>query len=286
MAQNFASYSESGPSRKSTRSNKIFTMASKEPALKMFNHGDSFLEEIFHQAYDYSRRQSKVIETAPPKSSAQLSIGIDITCLDHYEVNARLAYVMNCSVDRSFEALHEDGKTRSNVEIVQDHVGNLKFLADYEPSDTKFIKQFKCLIGLAFKYFGKKFYEIQASLESKKYLKSMPFRIVCQDEMPHFQFDEARCFSIEQILGHFFSTMFKTLDVSSETLNKNGNSLCISVPTDFYTFQRVTLVNCLESVGIKNLRIINKSSALVIPFLLKDRKSTSKILVIDFPSGE
>lgn len=283
--------------RKSNRKNKIFTMDFFKA--RKIEYTSSFLNEIFNQAFNYSKKQSTLSSDKLPSKSTRLSIGIDFVGVCSDDINARLAYVYskpnggdmeqqqpNASLNATGSSSHSTkSSTKPNVEIVDDHIGCLKYLSEYKEHDVLFIEQFKYLIRMAFKCFGRKFYELNL-LDEAKWLKTMPFQVVNKLEIPYFKFNDERSFNCEYIIGKFVEYLLKTLDIQLVDLNDELVDLCVSVPTDFYTFQRISLRNCLESIGIKKYKIINKSSALTVPFLLKDRRKTaSKILVVDFPSG-
>lgn len=77
------------------------------------------------------------------------------------------------------------------------------------------------------------------------------------------------------------------IDLSNEfDLNEKFSKLCVTLPSDFHSYQRLTLKNCFEQIGLKNrFLLVNKSTSLALPFMAKNLKDMSKKLIIDFGSG-
>jgi molecular chaperone DnaK (HSP70) len=65
--------------------------------------------------------------------------------------------------------------------------------------------------------------------------------------------------------------------------------LCVTLPSDFHSYQRLCLKNCFELIGLKNkFLLVNKSTALALPFMAKNihNKNTAKKFILDFGSGK
>jgi len=115
--------------------------------------------------------------------------------------------------------------------------------------------------------------------------QSEVFSVVEIDQYPYISFDDAKYYSIDKIVAKFFESMIKCINPDLIKSPDRLNKLCVSIPSDFHTYQRLILKNCLDSIGLKNYLITTKSTALAMPFLAKDRTDNTKKLIIDFGSG-
>lgn len=149
--------------------------------------------------------------------------------------------------------------------------------------DIEFIEQFQLIIRAAFHCFGKRWYEL--SQYDVDHYKSDLFGLVEINQYPHIYFEDNKYYKIETIVSKFFETILKcvTHDIFRDNRLKR---VCVAIPSDFHTYQRLVLKNCLESIGLENYIITIKSTALAMPFLAKDRSDASRKLIIDFGSGK
>ena len=273
-----------------------------------FDESAIYLDSLFKTALKYafrqqqqqqqqqSSQQSKRKNRNPSSSSAlsQVSIGIDIVCYGSY--NAKMAYVTlnpnNNSSSRNKNNNNNNDDTEltssacfKSIEMIYDHIGNLRVLPDYGAHDIYLIEQFRAVIGIAFQAFGRRWYELSADEMMRGY-DAFGFRLVERNEFPCVCFDESRCYSTNRLVGKFFETMLQCVGLRMPDYDAKLRNLCVTVPSDFHTYQRLSLKNCLETIGLNNYLMVNKSTSLALPFLAKDLDDSSKKFIIDFGSGK
>jgi molecular chaperone DnaK (HSP70) len=167
--------------------------------------------------------------------------------------------------------------------MTEDHIGNLKAMPQYSNQDVYFIEQFQSIIKSTFQCFGKRWYELTS--DDLKCGKSASFKIIERNEFPCIYFDDARCYTTNRLVGKFFEAMLKCVGIHMRDYDSKLKNLCITIPSDFHTYQRLTLKNCLETIGLNNYIMVNKSTSLALPFLAKNLDDSSKKFIIDFGSG-
>lgn len=256
----------------------------RKKQLKVTFDSDIFLDELFNEAFKYSKIQSRFKLT--PNDHSKISIGIDIVTYGSY--NAKMAYIITndpiVSCHNSHKPATGHHRLIEKIQIFEDHIGNLKYDASYTHDDFKFIDQFKTLLNKCFDCLGKRWYELNdADLDVSR---SYSFKLVKRDHFPCVFFDEQRCYPINKILSKFFQTMLKSLNVNLNAPSNSLKSVCVTIPSDFHTYQRLTLKNCLENINIKNFLLVNKSTSLTLPFLTQRLDDSSQKFIIDFGSGK
>lgn len=230
-----------------------------------------FLDELFKKAIKYAHFQSSSRDRLAIKS-CEIFVGIDI--VSYGASNAKMSYVLK----------RIDNSSKTSIDLVEDHIGNLKLMPTYTKNDTDFIDEFQLIIKTAFQCFGKRWYELSEYDVNNH--KSDIFSIVEIDQYPYISFDDAKYYSVEKIVAKFFESMIKCLSADLVKSPDRLSKLCVSIPSDFHTYQRLVLKKCLDSIGLKNFLITTKSTALAMPFLAKNKDDNSKKLIIDFGSGK
>ena len=205
-----------------------------------------FLDELFARAAKYARRQQSERADKSPSKGCKLYAGIDI--VSYGASSAKMAFVCK-------ERAH------TTIDLIHNHVGNLRLLADYSRADVDFIEQFQLLLQAAFSCFGKRWYEL--SEYDVKRFKCARFCLVEVGQHPSLFFDEARYCRPEAVVSKFFESMLRCL--GRDALRR----LCVAIPSDFHTYQRLVLKRCLDGLGLANYIITIKSTALAMPFLAK-----------------
>ena len=242
-----------------------------------FDESSIFLDDLFKHALKLALNQAgdkKTPITSNSINSLKISVGIDIVCYGAF--NSKMAYV-------TINETQKDNVCFSSIEMTEDHIGNLKLLPKYTNQDIYFIEQFQSIIKSAFQCFGKRWYELTS--DDFKVNKTNSFKIIERNEFPCIYFDDARCYTTNRLVSKFFETMLKCIGVSMRDYDCRLKNLCITIPSDFHTYQRLTLKNCLETIGLNNYIMVNKSTSLALPFLAKNLNDTTKKFIIDFGSG-
>ncbi len=240
--------------------NKSYKLISEDTDILVVKNGkkrvtfDSqlFLDEMFSKAIKYAKRQQPSGKDLT--KNCKLYVGIDI--VSYGASTAKMAFV---SKNRT--------SLENKIDLVKHHIGNLKLLPDYTQADISFIEEFQLMVYAAFYCFGKRWYEL-SEYDVKK-LKSDRFCLIEINQYPYIYFEEKRYYRIETVVAKFFECLLKCL---SDDIMRNENKLkrvCVAIPSDFHTYQRYILKNCLDSIGLKNYIITIKSTALAMPFLAK-----------------
>ncbi len=229
-----------------------------------------FLDDLFKKAIKYAMYQSNKKEKLMIKS-CEIYVGIDI--VSYGASNAKMSYVLK----------RIDNSNKTSIDLVEDHIGNLKLMPNYTKTDIEFIDEFQLIIKTAFQCFGKRWYELsEYDVNSHK---SEVFNVVEIDQYPYISFDDAKYYSIDKLVAKFFESMLKCISPDLIKSPERLNKVCISIPNDFHTYQRLVLKNSLDNIGVKNFLITTKATALAMPFLAKDREDKTKKLILDFGSG-
>ena len=257
------------------------------PPINRVQFHSLFLDNLFHKALEFSQTQSSDPNGTAASSSltnlneqSKISLGIDIVCYGAY--NAKMAYVLTKESEKSNNS--GGGNVELEViETVEDHVGNLKFRPDYTKDEAEFVEQFQCLIRTTFRCFGKRWLELG---EFEKQTLAKSYKLVEVDQFPRvlFEGEQKHCFSMNQIVCAFFATMLKCLRLR-EARSRNFKKICITLPSDFHSYQRLALKECFDTLGIDNFILVNKSTSLTLPFLTKNLNDTTKKFIVDFGSG-
>lgn len=140
------------------------------------------------------------------------------------------------------------------------------------------------MVKAAFSCFGKRWYEL--SQYDVNIFQTDNFSLVEIDQYPYIYFDKTHYFRIETLVCKFFESILKCISGDIFRYDNKLKNLCIAIPSDFHTYQRLILKNCLDSIGLKHYIITIKSTALAMPFLAQDRGDSSRKLIIDFGSGK
>lgn len=260
---------------KSKSTNDLDQETKNRKNMKVKFDSSIFLDDLFRKALKFALNQSKTKNLRQQFEGFKISVGIDIVCYGAY--NAKMAYVLT-----------KPNGTFHSIDILEDHIGNLKIKSKYTQKEIDFIDAFQLLVHKLFSLFGKRWYELS---ESDLCLPKLAyFKIIEQDQYPHIWFDDNRCYSINQLLSKFFLTMFQCLglDISNqEDINQKFINLCVTLPSDFHSYQRLSLKNCFDQIGLKNkFLMVNKSTSLALPFMAKNLNDSTKKFIIDFGSGE
>lgn len=229
-----------------------------------------FLDDLFKKAIKYALYQSEKKDRLMVKS-CEVFVGIDI--VSYGTSNAKMSYVLK----------RADNSTKTSIDLVEDHVGNLKLLPNYTQTDIDFIDEFQLIIKTAFQCFGKRWYELSEYDVNNH--KSELFHVMEIDQYPYISFDDAKFYSVEKIVAKFFESMIRCLSTDLAKAPDRLSKLCVCIPNDFHTYQRLVLKQCLDSIGFRDFLITTKATALAMPFLAKNRQDTSKKLIVDFGSG-
>jgi molecular chaperone DnaK (HSP70) len=229
----------------------------------------SILNQTFKRAFKIVQQQNEQqnIDLSKLKDdNKKLSVGIDIVCYGSF--NAKMATVFMTNND-------------DEAEMITNHIGHLiaPFNCDV---DNDFIEWFNFLIKLAFRCFGKRWYEL--TVEERSCPHKFPFRIVESNQFAFVSFKSNECYSMELLVSIFMRTMLRCLYLTPKNWNDQLKDLFVTVPSDFHTYQRITLKKCFKNIGLKSYRIVNKSTALTLPFLTT-KDNNNETLVIDFGSG-
>lgn len=247
--------------------------------MKVTFDSEVFLEDLFKRALKIATTGRKLKDYSKLKPHLKLSIGIDIVTYGSY--NAKMAFII------TNESCGSDGHIRlEKIQMFEDHIGNLRYSDSISCDDIEFIKEFKSLISKCFECFGKRWYELSKDVELKV-PRNASFKLVEQCQFAMVYFDELRCFSINQIICKFFQTMLKCLciDITPRDQPACFKNLCVTIPSDFHSYQRLTLKNCLHAIGISNFILVNKSTSLALPFLAKNLDDSTQKFIVDFGSG-
>jgi hypothetical protein len=244
----------------------------------------SLMDDLFKTALRFALRQQK--SSNRPKiefdsSTQKISIGIDIVCYGAY--NAKMAY---CLTDESKSEDQEEPEL-IKIETLEDHIGNLKSSSDYTEIELDFLEQFQSMMHKCFHCFGKRWFELNE--EEKRFNSNFKFKLIEVDQFPHLQFLDDnlnRHFSMSEILCKFFRTMLKCVNNEMEVFDENLKKLCVTLPSDFHSYQRLALKECFDHIGLKNFIMVNKSTSLALPFLQRDLSDSTKKFIIDFGSGK
>jgi hypothetical protein len=262
----------------------------------------AFLDELFTSALRLAQRQAeakaKENATDTSKQSIQpkimdmsnVSIGIDIVCYGAY--NAKMAYVLTKS--ESKDTAVTDRLELEVIETVDDHIGHLKYNTSYTAAEAEFVEQFQSMMRTTFLCFGKRWFEL--SELDKRMPSNANFKLVEVDQFPQIYFGEARSFTMNQLVCMFFQTMLKcvrthvrcpaTAATSSAAVATEFKKICVTLPSDFHSYQRLVLKQCFESIGLRDFILVNKSTSLTLPFLKRDLNDSTKKFIIDFGSGK
>jgi hypothetical protein len=247
----------------------------------------AFLDELFRNALRLALTQSAA--SKPPRKTvtfdkSKVSIGIDIVCYGAY--NAKMAYVLT-------DETRPDSVDLEVIETVEDHIGNLKYSGKCTKAENEFVEQFQAMMRTAFMCFGKRWFELNEY--DRKIPSAAIFKLVEVDQFPHLCFSGGgdttptmRSYSMNQIVCVFFQTMLKCLkvDLTSKTEIKNSfKKICVTLPSDFHSYQRLALKQCFEIIGLRSFILVNKSTSLTLPFLTRDLNDATKKFIIDFGSG-
>lgn len=245
--------------------------------MKVTFDSEIFLNDLFKQAVKLARCEEPLKSYTKLSSHSRLSIGLDIHAYGPY--NARMAVLVTDERDTTHIRMEK-------IEIFEEHIGNLRYHESFTDEQLKFINGFKCLLGKCFECFGKRWHELSRDVELAV-PKYAGFRLVEKGQFPWVYFDELRCYSVNQIVRKFFQAMFKCLGLDTQCTAHVDQikNLCVTVPTDYHTYQRLLLKNCLRSIGIEKCMFVNKLTSLAVPFLAKNKSDRSQKLIIDFSSG-
>jgi hypothetical protein len=236
------------------------------------------LEELFRRACDFVllRKSKQQVNLKLNEEPVVASIGVAIDIAAYGSQNAKMAITLVSSQNELI-----------SISIVDDHVGNLKLLPEYDRSSIEFVEQFKYLLMKAFQCFGKRWYELDDS--ERACSSDVQIELVEIEQDACVRFVETDCYySIDEIVSAFVESMLACvgLDVFDEASINRLNKLSIVVPSNFHTYQRIRLRHCMDRLGIgEKIYITNKSIALVLPFASKNIMDASKKLIIDFGSG-
>ncbi|CAF0759225.1 unnamed protein product [Brachionus calyciflorus] len=266
--------SQSSPSLYTSKNSIIKTVTSPRKNMKVKFDSSIFLDDLFKKALRLSTiNQTNKIN----KDALKYSIGIDFVCYGTY--NSKMAYVIT-RPDGGFES----------IKIVENHIGNLKCDINRKISqnEKEFIEQFHMMLNKMFVLFGKRWYE--TSEVDLRLPKKAMFKIIEKNQVPYIWFDQSRHYSINQVLTKFFFTMFECvgIDLTNPAYKWHDKILkiCVTLPSDFHSYQRLCLKNCLEQIGLTNkYLLINKSTSLALPFMVKKLNDKTKKFIIDFGSG-
>ena len=233
-----------------------------------------FLDELFKKATQYAIGQSKESDKFKTRN-IDISVGLDLS--SYGRENTKMA----CLVRK-----YDRNKLKDQIftEIIENHIGNLKILDSYNLQDIKFIEEFQKLMKVVFQCFGKRWYEL-SEYDVGNYMHR-PFEVIEIDQLPYVLFDDEHSFKIEQIFSKYLESILKCISSDIFNSEKKLKKVCVAIPTDFHTYQRIILNKCLESIGVKEFTLTSKSLALAMPLLAKKSNDSSKKLVIDFGSGK
>jgi hypothetical protein len=148
-----------------------------------------YLDQLFKKALKYALNQNnygKLEAKLEIDKNSKLFVGIDI--VSYGASNAKMAYVAKNKMN---------GETK--IDLVKNHIGNLKLLPNYTQKDIEFIDEFQLIIRAAFHCFGKRWYELSEYDVSTSF-KSNLFKLIEINQYPYIYFDETRYYRIETIV--------------------------------------------------------------------------------------
>jgi molecular chaperone DnaK (HSP70) len=237
----------------------------------------AFLDELFRNALRLAQTQApSKLRKAVTFDKSKVSIGIDIVCYGAY--NAKMAYVLTNETNTNNIDLEV-------IETVEDHIGNLKYSSKYSEVEIEFVEQFQSMMRATFLCFGKRWFEL--SEFERKVPSAAIFKLIEIDQFPYLSFGEGRSYSMNQIVCVFFQTMLKCLRIDTCKFDMDSfKKICVTLPSDFHSYQRLALKQCFESIGLRNFILVNKSTSLTLPFLTRDLNDATKKFIIDFGSGK
>lgn len=245
----------------------------KKNKMKVQFDSSVFLDQLFKKALKLAFNQQGNSRLSL-EENFKISVGIDIVCYGAY--NSKMAYLIT-------DENNPDNISFGAIEMSEDHIGNLKVLSDYTRKEICFIEQFHSIIRSTFHCFGKRWYELKD--EDLKLSKNSSYKIVERKQFPCIYFDESRCYSANEIVSKYFEAMLKCLNINLNESTPKLKSLCVTIPSDFHSYQRLALKSCFESIGLKKFILVNKSTSLALPFLAKNLSDSSKKFILDFGSG-
>lgn len=270
--------SKSTPELFEERTSSIRSAQSPRKNFKVKFESSIFLDDLFKKAYRLNKISSKT-KTHGVKYSDKCRYGIGIDIVSYGAFSAKMAYVTT----------KKDG-TFSSIKIVENHIGSLKCCENsiMRDNEKEFIEQFHLMISKMFELFGKRWYEITNA--DLKLPRNAMFKIVEKDQMASICFDEARTYSVNKILIKFFVSMLECIgiDLTNEKFKWSEliTRLCVALPSDFHSYQRLCLKNCFEKIGLGDkFMLVNKSTSLALPFMSKKLNDSTKKCIIDFGSG-
>ena len=106
-----------------------------------------FLDDMFKKAIKYAMYQSPKKDRIMIKS-CEIYVGIDI--VSYGASNAKMSYVLK----------RIDNTNKTSIDLMEDHIGNLKLMPSYTKDDVEFIDEFQLILKTAFQCFGKRWYEL------------------------------------------------------------------------------------------------------------------------------
>jgi hypothetical protein len=235
-----------------------------------------FLDQLFKRALKLAINQQTNAKFHLEKKY-KISIGIDIVCYGAF--NSKMAFLITNEKDPTNISV-------GSIEMCEDHVGCLKVLPNYSKKDICFIEQFQSIIRATFNCFGKRWYELKD--DEMKTSKKSTFKIVEQNQFPCIYFDESRCYTTNEIVSKYLETLLRCLNIDLNDSESKGKlkGICVTIPSDFHSYQRLVLKNCFENIGLKKFILVNKSTSLALPFLAKNLSDSSKKFILDFGSGK
>ena len=230
---------------------------------------EAFLDDLFKRAFKLAQLGKTGLVSID--NEYRVSVGIDITT--YGSCNARMAALIT-------DEPSSDQVKLERLEMLENHIGNIRYHSSILPDDVEFINKYKFLLVKCFECFGKRWYELGKDAE----LKMPPgasFKLVEREQFAWVCFDEARCVSVNVIMRKFFQTMLKCVNVDSACIK----CVCITIPSHYHSYQRLLLKSCFHSIGIERLLLVNKPNSLVLPFLAKHLNDSTQKFIIDFSSG-
>ncbi|RMZ93444.1 molecular chaperone [Brachionus plicatilis] len=269
--------SKSSPDLYEERTSSIRTAQSPRKNFKVKFDSSIFLDDLFKKAFRLSQSTSRT-KKCKIKYSDEYRYGIGIDIVSYGAFSAKMACV----------SINKDGSFHS-IQMVEDHIGSLRCSENSKISqnEKEFAEQFQLMMSKVFQLFGKRWYEMTDS--DLRLPNTAVFKIVEQDQMPSVWFDEARKYSINKILVKFFLGMFECIGIDLENMSckwtERITRLCVALPSDFHSYQRLCLKNCFEQIGLREkFLLVNKSTSLALPFMAKKLNDSSRKFIIDFGS--
>ena len=272
-----ATLTDSASSKKMPSSMSVVVDATSIPVKKKVQFESSiFLDQLFKKALRLALNQQTTGTKLQLEKNFKISIGIDIVCYGAF--NSKMAFLITNERDPTSISV-------GAIEMSEDHVGCLKILPHYTKKEICFIEQFQAIIRATFQCFGKRWYELKE--EEKRFSTTSTFKIIERNQFPCIYFDETRCYAVNEIVSKYFETLLKCLYIDLKDSNSKSKlkGLCVTIPSDFHSYQRLVLKNCFEAIGLKKFILVNKSTSLALPFLEKNLNDSSKKFILDFGSG-